>query len=64
MTVEVSPWRPAGAWWHPNTWKAHCPRGHAYDAANTYRWRRKRYCRACDRRRKYEKYWRHREQPS
>lgn len=42
---------------HPMTAKTHCPRGHAYDAENTYRIPSRptaRYCRACqqDRRRK------------
>ncbi len=27
--------------------RTHCPHGHAYDDANTYRWRGHRYCRAC-----------------
>ncbi|KKM20386.1 hypothetical protein LCGC14_1645960 [marine sediment metagenome] len=32
--------------------KTHCPRGHPYDEANTYRDRRdRRYCRACNRER-------------
>lgn len=25
----------------------HCPKGHAYDEANTYVWRRMRFCRIC-----------------
>jgi hypothetical protein len=29
--------------------KTHCPRGHAYDQANTYRYRGSRTCRACNR---------------
>jgi len=29
--------------------RTHCPRGHPYDAANTYRWRGGRYCIACSR---------------
>ncbi len=35
-----------------NSAKTHCPSGHAYTAANTYRWRGGRPCRACDRLRK------------
>lgn len=27
----------------------HCPRGHAYDASNTYRYQGRRFCRACQR---------------
>jgi hypothetical protein len=27
--------------------ETHCPHGHPYDEANTYRWRRHRYCRTC-----------------
>jgi hypothetical protein len=27
--------------------KTHCPAGHAYDEANTYRWHGERQCRAC-----------------
>ena len=27
--------------------KTHCPQGHEYDEANTYRWRTSRYCRTC-----------------
>ena len=27
--------------------KTHCPTGHAYDEENTYRYRGRRYCRAC-----------------
>jgi hypothetical protein len=36
-----------------NARKTRCPRGHAYDETNTYRYRGSRYCRACyrDRRR-------------
>lgn len=30
-----------------NTRKTHCPRGHEYDEANTYRLDKRRYCRAC-----------------
>jgi hypothetical protein len=30
-----------------NRIKTHCPQGHAYDAANTYTHRGKRYCREC-----------------
>ena len=26
----------------------HCPRGHAYDEPNTYSWRGRRFCRACN----------------
>lgn len=29
--------------------KTHCPRGHAYDAQNTYRHRGERHCRECKR---------------
>jgi hypothetical protein len=29
--------------------KTHCPKGHPYDEANTYRYRGKRSCRACNR---------------
>lgn len=32
----------------------HCPRGHAYDAANTRRWKTSRRCRACTTARKRE----------
>lgn len=32
-----------------NRAKTHCPRGHAYDAANTYTYRGGRHCRACGR---------------
>ena len=32
----------------PNTLKTHCPRGHAYDDANTRHYRGRRVCRACD----------------
>lgn len=32
-----------------NRVKTHCPAGHAYDEANTYRYRGGRYCRACKR---------------
>src|SRR5262249_35125505 len=28
--------------------QTHCLRGHPFDAANTIRWRTRRYCRACD----------------
>jgi hypothetical protein len=31
--------------------RTHCPAGHVYDAANTRRYRGRRYCRACSRRR-------------
>lgn len=35
---------------HPNTHKTHCPQGHAYTEANTYRTRSgKRECRTCKR---------------
>lgn len=27
--------------------RTHCPAGHAYDEANTYRWRNERRCRMC-----------------
>ena len=30
-----------------NAAKTHCPQGHAYDEANTYVYKRRRYCRAC-----------------
>jgi hypothetical protein len=30
--------------------RTHCPQGHAYDEANTYRWRTGRYCRTCHKR--------------
>ena len=30
-----------------NKAKTHCPRGHAYDSANTYRMRHSRYCKKC-----------------
>lgn len=33
--------------WAINTAKTHCPRGHEYDEANTYRYRGKRKCRKC-----------------
>lgn len=29
--------------------ETHCPRGHPYDEANTYRYRDRRYCRVCKR---------------
>ena len=29
--------------------RTHCPQGHAYDEANTYRWRGSRKCRRCHR---------------
>lgn len=32
---------------HHNTRKTHCPKGHEYTEANTYRWHGRRYCRAC-----------------
>src|SRR3954470_22385819 len=32
-----------------NARKTRCPRGHAYDEANTYHYRARRYCRACSR---------------
>lgn len=32
-----------------NARKTHCPRGHAYDAENTYVWNGLRYCRTCRR---------------
>lgn len=32
-----------------STSKTHCPQGHAYDEANTYRHGGKRHCRACSR---------------
>lgn len=32
--------------------KTHCPHGHPYDARNTYRYRGRRFCRACSRERK------------
>lgn len=32
-----------------NVTKTHCPRGHAYDEANTYRSNGRRHCRACAR---------------
>jgi hypothetical protein len=31
--------------------KTHCPVGHAFDEANTYVWKTRRHCRACDRER-------------
>jgi hypothetical protein len=37
---------------HKNTRKTHCPSGHRYDEANTRWYRRSRYCRACEARRK------------
>lgn len=27
--------------------KTHCPQGHEYDEANTYRWNGRRFCRTC-----------------
>ena len=30
--------------------KTHCPHGHPYDEANTYRWRGRRLCRSCRKR--------------
>ena len=33
-----------------NRRKTHCPKGHAYDEANTLHYRGKRYCRACRKR--------------
>jgi hypothetical protein len=30
-----------------NAGKTHCPQGHPYDDANTYRWGGSRHCRAC-----------------
>ncbi len=35
--------------------RTHCPRGHAYDAANTRVHKGKRYCRACQRERWHER---------
>jgi len=32
---------------HHHTRKTHCPKGHPYDEANTYRAAGRRYCRAC-----------------
>jgi len=32
---------------HKNALKTHCPSGHPYSEANTYVWRRRRYCRIC-----------------
>lgn len=32
-----------------NAVKTHCPRGHAYNEANTYHWRGQRHCRPCNR---------------
>lgn len=29
--------------------KTHCKNGHPFDEVNTYRWRNKRFCRACNR---------------
>jgi HNH endonuclease len=31
-----------------NRSKTHCPSGHAYDEANTRRWRNQRHCRTCE----------------
>jgi hypothetical protein len=36
----------------PNLLKTHCPQGHPYDEANTYRWGPSRFCRACARARR------------
>ena len=35
-----------------NAAKTHCVNGHAFDIENTYVWKGKRYCRACNRARK------------
>jgi HNH endonuclease len=35
--------------------KTHCPKGHPYDAANTYKWRGRRLCRECNRQRSRER---------
>jgi hypothetical protein len=32
---------------HKNAIKTHCPQDHPYSEANTYIWRRRRYCRVC-----------------
>lgn len=37
---------------HANANQTHCPANHEYTEANTYRWRGKRYCRACRAKRK------------
>jgi hypothetical protein len=37
-----------------NAGKTHCPQGHAYDEANTIRYRGSRFCRACKRERARE----------
>jgi len=41
-----------------NTIKAYCPAGHEYSEANTYIWGNMRFCRACNRQRRKERYWR------
>lgn len=33
----------------PQQQRTHCPSGHAYDEANTYRYKNRRCCRACNR---------------
>lgn len=46
--IERGDWQPGDA----NVGQAaktHCPAGHPYDEANTYRWRGERHCRACRR---------------
>lgn len=43
----------AGEKWRTKT---HCPQGHQYDEANTFRYQGRRYCRACGR--KYRKTYR------
>jgi hypothetical protein len=44
--------------------KTHCPRGHAYDEANTYHWRGHRKCRICENARTAVRNKRRREQKS
>ena len=36
-----------GRWSNGRSEKTHCPAGHEYDEANTYKWRGSRHCKAC-----------------
>jgi hypothetical protein len=46
----------------PRRERTHCPKGHAYDAANTYVYDTRRYCKTCAKQRSREQWQRQKEE--
>ena len=56
VTTKINVARGIG---NPNQYKTHCKRGHAFTPENTYTFRRMRHCRACNRTRALQWYYKH-----